>query len=123
MTDLFTNPHRYGDLDAWRREAVELHAHGPIHRIEEPGYQPFLAVIGHDAVLDIERRPDEFTNEPIPIIRAFGADEDRARGTFAAVYGFAVIAATQPNPISAAEIRRFVIATIPSRRPRSAAVS
>ena len=56
MTDLFTNPHRYGDLDAWRREAVQLHARGPIHRIEEPGYQPFLAVIGHDAVLDIERR-------------------------------------------------------------------
>jgi len=80
VTDLFTNPHRYGDLDAWRREAVELHAHGPIHRIEEPGYQPFLAVIGHDAVLDIERRPDEFTNEPIPIL---GSDEQlalRSRG-------------------------------------------
>jgi DNA-binding transcriptional regulator YbjK len=59
----------------------------------------------------------------IPIIRAFGADEDRARATFAAVYGFAVIAATQQNPISAAEIRRFVTATIPSRRRRSAALS
>jgi cytochrome P450 len=81
VTDLFTNPHRYGDLDAWRREAVELHARGPIHRIDQPGYQPFLAVIGHDAVLDIERRPDEFTNEPIPIL---GSDEQlamRARGT------------------------------------------
>jgi DNA-binding transcriptional regulator YbjK len=50
----------------------------------------------------------------IPMIRAFGADEDRALATFAAVYGFAVIAATQPKPISAAEIRRFVTATIPS---------
>ena len=72
MTDLFTNPHRYGDLDAWRREAVELHTRGPVHRIEQPGYQPFWAVIGHDAVLDIERRPDEFTNGPIPIL---GSDE------------------------------------------------
>ena len=72
MTDLFTNPHRYGDLDAWRREAVELHGGGPIHRIEQPGYQPFWAVIGHDAVLDIERRPAEFTNAPIPIL---GSDE------------------------------------------------
>ena len=53
----------------------------------------------------------------IPIIRTFGADEDRARATFAAVYGFAVIVATQPNPITAAEIRRFVTATIPTRRP------
>ena len=72
MTDLFTNAHRYGDLDAWRREAVALHARGPIHRIDEPGYQPFWAVIGHDVVLDIERRPDEFTNAPIPIL---GSDE------------------------------------------------
>jgi DNA-binding transcriptional regulator YbjK len=52
----------------------------------------------------------------IPMMRAFGADQDRARATFAAVYGFAVIAVTQPNPISAVEIRRFVTATIPSRR-------
>jgi DNA-binding transcriptional regulator YbjK len=59
----------------------------------------------------------------IPIIRTFGADEDRARATFAAVYGFAVIAATQPNPISAVDIRRFVIATIAPRRRTSAAVS
>jgi cytochrome P450 len=78
MTDLFTNPQRYGDLGAWRREAVELHARGPIHRIEQPGYQPFLAVIGHDAVLDIERRPTEFTNEPIPIL---GSDEQLAMRT------------------------------------------
>lgn len=52
----------------------------------------------------------------IPIIKTFGADEDHAQATFAAVYGFAVIVATQPDPISAAEIRRFVTATIPPRR-------
>src|ERR1700730_15653911 len=75
VTDLFNNPHRYGDLDAWRREAVELHARGPIHRIDQPGYQPFWAVIGHDAVLAIERRPDEFTNGPIPIL---GSDQQRS---------------------------------------------
>jgi cytochrome P450 len=72
VTDLFTNPHRYGDLEAWRREAVALHARGPIHRIDQPGYQPFWAVIGHAAVLDVERRPEEFTNAPIPIL---GSDE------------------------------------------------
>jgi cytochrome P450 len=68
MTDLFTNPHRYGDLDAWRREAVELHAQGPIHRIEQPGYRPFWAVIGHNTVMEIERRPAEFTNAPLPVL-------------------------------------------------------
>ena len=68
MTDLFTNPHRYGDLDAWRRDAVELHAGGPIHRVEQPGYQPFWAVIGHDAIMDVERRPADFTNAPMPVL-------------------------------------------------------
>ena len=57
----------------------------------------------------------------IPIIKTFGADEDRARATFAAVYGFAVIAATNPHPVSPAEIRRFITTIIPSRRQRSAA--
>ena len=75
MTDLFTNPHRYGDLDSWRREAVELHAGGPVHRIEEPGYPPFWAVIGHDAIMDVERRPGDFTNAPIPVL---GSDEQLA---------------------------------------------
>jgi cytochrome P450 len=75
VTDLFTNPHRYGDLDAWRREAVELHAGGPIHLITQPGFQPFWAVIGHDAVLDVERRPAEFTNAPMPVL---GSDEQLA---------------------------------------------
>jgi DNA-binding transcriptional regulator YbjK len=56
----------------------------------------------------------------IPMIRAFGADEDRARATFAAIYGFAVIAVTQPNPVSATDIRRFVAATIPAQRERNA---
>jgi len=72
VTDLFTNPHRFGDLDGWRREAVELHARGRVVRIEQPGYRPFWAVIGHDAVMDAERRPDEFTNGPIPVL---GSDE------------------------------------------------
>ena len=40
MTDLFTNPHRYGDLDAWRREAVELHGVAP-DRVEVTGAQLF----------------------------------------------------------------------------------
>ncbi|MBK5332387.1 MAG: TetR family transcriptional regulator [Ilumatobacteraceae bacterium] len=65
------------------------------------------------------RRPDQLSvGSPwsagvIPIIRAFGADEDRARATFAAFYGFAVLAATQPEPVTADEILRFVTMTLP----------
>jgi cytochrome P450 len=75
MTDLFTNPHRYGDLTAWRREAVELHGGGPIQRIEQPGYLPFWAVIGHDAIMEVERRPADFTNAPMPVL---GSDQQLA---------------------------------------------
>jgi cytochrome P450 len=75
MTDLFTNPHRYGDLAAWRREAVELHAGGPIHHIEQPGYLPFWAVIGHDAIMEVERRPADFANAPLPVL---GSDQQLA---------------------------------------------
>jgi cytochrome P450 len=78
MTDLFTDPNRFGDLDEWRREAMELHARGPIHRIEEPGFMPFWAVIGHDDVKEIERRPAEFTNEPLAILETDEALEIRA---------------------------------------------
>ncbi len=78
MTDLFTNPDRFGDLDSWRREALELHARGPIHRIEEEGYKPFWAVIGHDEVKEIERRPAEFTNEPLAVLETEEALDIRA---------------------------------------------
>jgi DNA-binding transcriptional regulator YbjK len=66
------------------------------------------------------RRPDllsvgsPWSAGVIPIIRAFGADEDRARATFAAFYGFAVLAAMQPEPVTADEIRRFVTTTLPT---------
>jgi DNA-binding transcriptional regulator YbjK len=64
------------------------------------------------------RRPDllsigsPWSAGVIPIIQAFGADEDRARATFAAFYGFAVLAAMQPEPVTADEILRFVTTTL-----------
>jgi cytochrome P450 len=68
MTDLFTNPNRFGDLDRWRGEAMELHAKGPIHRIEARGYRPFWAVIGNPEIKEIERRSGDFTNEPLAVL-------------------------------------------------------
>jgi cytochrome P450 len=66
--DLFTDRHRWGDMAAWRRDALALHDHGPIHRIERAGFDPFWAVIGHADVLDVERRPAVFTNAPQPVL-------------------------------------------------------
>lgn len=70
LTDIFHDPHRYGDMPSWRADAVELHRTGPIHRVEAHGFSPFWAVIGHDAVMQVERQPALFTNEPVPVLTA-----------------------------------------------------
>ncbi len=67
-TDVFHNPRRYGDMASWRDEIIDLHAAGPIHRIEADGFTPFWAVIGHDAVMSVERQPALFTNAPVPVL-------------------------------------------------------
>jgi cytochrome P450 len=67
-TDLFHDPQRYGDMEHWRAEALALHADGPIHRIEASGFPPFWAVIGHEELMQVERQPKLFTNEPFPVL-------------------------------------------------------
>lgn len=67
-TDLFTNGARFTDLTSWREEAVSLHADGPVHRIEQPGFTPFWAVIGNEELREVERDPARFTNRPHPIL-------------------------------------------------------
>ncbi|MEM8924809.1 MAG: cytochrome P450 [Actinomycetota bacterium] len=67
--DIFTNNHRWGDLDEWNRAAVALHERGGIHRVERDGFAPFWAVIDHAAVLEIERKPELFTNGPEPVLQ------------------------------------------------------
>ena len=75
--DIFTDNHRWGDLDEWNRTALALHEQGGIHRIEREGFTPFWAVIDHAAVLDIERQPELFTNGPIPVLTNIEAHENR----------------------------------------------
>ncbi|MFM2183334.1 MAG: hypothetical protein RJB61_1628 [Actinomycetota bacterium] len=77
--DLFTNGDRWADIGGWRRAAVDLHRSGPIHRVEAPGYAPFWAVIGHDAVLDVERRAATFCNAPRPVLSTLEQDAARRR--------------------------------------------
>ncbi len=62
--DIFSDHHRYADLDDWNAEAQRLHGLGPIHRIERQGVPPFWAVVGFDAVREIESQPAVFTNAP-----------------------------------------------------------
>lgn len=74
--DIFSDNHRWGDLDEWNRSALALHEQGGIHRFEREGMQPFWAVIDHAAVLEIERRSEDFTNGPYPVLDTL-ADRER----------------------------------------------
>ena len=44
----------------------------------------------------------------VAIIRSFGADEERAISIVAAMFGFAVLAATVPEPVTRAQVRSHV---------------
>ena len=75
--DIFTDRHRWGDVDDWNRAALDLHARGGIHCIERDGFTPFWAVIDHAAVLEIERQPELFTNEPEVVLTSIAEIEAR----------------------------------------------
>ena len=67
-TEIFTDYQLWGDMSQWRDEVFALHHVAPIHRVEAEGVDPFWAVIGYDAVRDIERQPHLFTNGPEPVM-------------------------------------------------------
>lgn len=66
--DIFTDSRRWGDMADWNRVALALHGKAGIHRLERAGYGPFWAIIDHAAVLEVEKRPELFTNAPEPIL-------------------------------------------------------
>ena len=66
--DIFTDHQRWADVDAWNRGALDLHERGGIHRVAREGFAPIWAVIDHAAVLEVERQPALFTNEPEPVL-------------------------------------------------------
>jgi len=72
--DIFSDNHRWGDLNEWNQTAAALHEKGGIHLVEREGFNPFWAVIDHAALLEIERQHEMFTNEPEPVLLSI---EDR----------------------------------------------
>lgn len=85
-----------------------------------PRRHEFLATI--EIAVAAARRPgllpvrDASITGVVPIIASFGYSTREASTIFAAMYGFAVLAATQPDPIPIAEIRNYVSAIISDDR-------
>lgn len=63
---IFTDAAAYADFHGWFARMEELRAsEGPVVRVELPERDPFWAVIGQPEVMEVERQPDLFTNEPM----------------------------------------------------------
>lgn len=63
---IFTDAAAYSDFHGWYARARELRdAEGPVYRVALPERDPFWAVLGQPEVMEVERQPDLFTNEPL----------------------------------------------------------
>lgn len=65
---IFADPVAYADPDTWHATAATIRREKPVLRVELDGFPPFWAITKHDDVMAIERRPDIFTNEPVPTL-------------------------------------------------------
>lgn len=67
----------------------------------------FLAMVEVRLALHRTGRAIDDT-DVLEVIRAFGADEERAMSIVAALFGFAVLAATTPMPVAREQVRTYV---------------
>jgi hypothetical protein len=65
---IFAEPSAYADPDAWHATAARLRREQPISKVALADYPEFWAVTKHADVMEIERNPDIFTNEPVPAL-------------------------------------------------------
>jgi cytochrome P450 len=65
---IFVDASAYADFDGWHRVATTIRGTTPIRRVEVPGYQPFWAVTRLADVMEVERNPEVFTNEPASVL-------------------------------------------------------
>jgi cytochrome P450 len=77
VDNIFSDAQQWADMDEWRRRAAEMQKEGPIHRVESDHFGPFWAVIGHEAITDVERQHGLFRNAPEPVLASRKAIEAR----------------------------------------------
>jgi cytochrome P450 len=76
LGSIFADPVAYSDPDHWHAVAARMRAAAPILRVEVDDFSPFWAITKHADVMEIERNPEIFTNEPIPTLAPKGALND-----------------------------------------------
>ena len=65
---IFAEPAAYADPDAWHATAAWLRREHPILKVQVPDYPEFWAITRYDDVMEIERHPEIFTQEPGPVL-------------------------------------------------------
>jgi len=91
---------------AGRRSIVEV-VTDYLHELVTDGSGEFLAMV--EVRLALHRRGRTVDDVGIvEIIRSFGADEARAVSVVAAMFGFAVLAASAPRPVTRTQVRVHV---------------
>lgn len=76
---IFAEPAAYAEPVAWHAAARRLREEAPISKVSLPDSPDFWAITKHAHVMEIERNPEIFTNEPVPAL-ATKADVARNAG-------------------------------------------
>src|SRR5260221_7256137 len=77
---IFAEPSAYADPVAWHAAAALLRREQPIVKVSLPDYPEFWAITKHADVMEIERNPEVFTNEPQPALATRKDAERNAAG-------------------------------------------
>ena len=78
-----------------------------LHELVTTGAPDFLGMVEVRLALARRNRTVDDTGI-VAVIRSFGADEPRAMGIVAAMFGFAVLAAAEPSPVERDVVRGYV---------------
>jgi cytochrome P450 len=68
LGSIFGDPAAYADPTRWHSAAKQIRDHSPILKVSMPGYREFWAITKHADVMEVERNPAIFTNEPEPVL-------------------------------------------------------
>jgi cytochrome P450 len=68
LGSIFADPAAYADPERWHAAAKRIREESPILKVSVPDFPDFWAITKHDDVMEIERRPDQFTNAPVPTL-------------------------------------------------------
>jgi cytochrome P450 len=71
---VFVTPAAYADEDRFHAACRVLRDQDPIHLVHHPDFRPFWAVTKHADVMEIELHPQQFRNEPRPVLQNLAAD-------------------------------------------------